>query len=232
MDGKVVQLAQGRTKILEGKSPEETLASFAGFPQIQVIDLDAALGNGSNDKIVRYLAGRATIRAGGGVRTVARARQLVTQGAFRVILGTSVFSSTGIDVPLLRALTEAIDVERITIALDTREGRIVVNGWQESTHMRADEVIAQLEPYCSGFLCTYVDKEGLMEGTDLNWFQSLRASTKNELIAAGGITTLDDVRALLDMNIHCAIGMAIYTGRLPLNELRALNEASSKSHGS
>jgi phosphoribosylformimino-5-aminoimidazole carboxamide ribonucleotide (ProFAR) isomerase len=84
-------------------------------------------------------------------------------------------------------------------------------------------VLRSLEPYCSGFLCTYLDKEGMMQGTDLEWFRRLRAATSLELTAAGGITTMDDVRALLAMNVHAALGMAIYTGRLSLSELAAMN---------
>ena len=80
MDGKVVQLVQGREKALEGPSPEEMLERFAGFAEIQVIDLDAALGRGSNDRIVEFLASRARIRAGGGVRTPERFRALLDQG--------------------------------------------------------------------------------------------------------------------------------------------------------
>jgi phosphoribosylformimino-5-aminoimidazole carboxamide ribonucleotide (ProFAR) isomerase len=87
--------------------------------------------------------------------------------------------------------------------------------------LRAHDVIRELEPYCSGFLCTYVDKEGMMQGTDLEWFQDLRNTTDREITAAGGITTLEDIRALQQMNVHAAIGMAIYTGRLSLEELAA-----------
>jgi phosphoribosylformimino-5-aminoimidazole carboxamide ribonucleotide (ProFAR) isomerase len=83
-------------------------------------------------------------------------------------------------------------------------------------------MIRELEPYCSGFLCTYVDKEGMMQGTDLDWFRRLRAATDMEITAAGGITTIDDIRALTGMKIHCAVGMAIYTGRLSLTELERL----------
>jgi phosphoribosylformimino-5-aminoimidazole carboxamide ribonucleotide (ProFAR) isomerase len=80
-----------------------------------------------------------------------------------------------------------------------------------------------LEPFCSGFLCTYVDKEGMMQGTDLAWFRRLRAATSHELTAAGGITTIEEIRALLDMNIHAALGMAIYTGRLDLDQLAGIS---------
>jgi phosphoribosylformimino-5-aminoimidazole carboxamide ribotide isomerase len=223
MDGKVVQLVQGREKALEVPSAKTMLDLFAGFPQIQVIDLDAAMNKGSNDGIMADLANAATVRAGGGVRTVERGRQLLDQGAFRVITGTAAFSSDGPNTEFLRSLREAIGAERITIALDSKDGRIVVKGWREATRFTAAETIGQLEPYCSGFLCTYVDKEGMMQGTDLDWFRDLRRRTKHELVAAGGITTLDDVKALTDIDIHCAIGMAIYTGRLNLDDLRKLN---------
>ncbi len=219
MEGKVVQLVQGREKALEGDSPEVMLARFAAFPQIQVIDLDAAMGRGSNDDLVRMLASRAVTRVGGGVRTVERARALVEQGAYRVIVGTSAFSANGINAPLLAAMRDAIGRERLVIAVDSKGGRIVVKGWQEATTLTAEPVLADLEPYCSGFLCTYVDKEGMMQGTDLDWFRRLRAATKLELTAAGGITTIDDIRALAAMDIHAALGMAIYTGRLKLEDL-------------
>lgn len=222
MEGKVVQLVQGREKVFEAKSLDDTLATFAGFQQIQVIDLDAAMGTGSNDAIVGHLSNRATVRVGGGVRTVQRAHQLVAQGAFRVIVGTSVFSAGGPDTAFLNSLNQSIGKERITIALDSKAGQIVIKGWRESTRWTAIDIIAELEPHCSGFLCTYVDKEGMMKGTDLAWFESLRKTTEHELVAAGGITTLDEIRALTSMGIHCAIGMAIYTGRLQLQDLRAI----------
>ena len=227
MDGKVVQLVQGREKVLEGKSPDEMLQLFAGFPQIQVIDLDAALGNGSNSAILQHIAQRASVRAGGGVRTVERAEELVREGAYKVIVGTAAFGAAGPDTNFLRGVSDSIGADKLTIALDSKAGKIVVKGWQESTQWTASEVIAQLEPYCSGFLCTYVDKEGMMQGTDLSWFQNLRATTHHEIIAAGGITTLDDVTALQALDIHCAIGMSIYTGRLKLDDLRHLNSVSA-----
>lgn len=222
MDGKVVQLVQGREKALEADSPDEMLRRFTGFPEIQVIDLDAAIGRGSNDELVRRLASQAVTRVGGGVRTVERARALVGQGAHRVIVGTSAFTAAGINEPFLAAVRDAIGRDRLLIAVDSKDGRIVVKGWRESTSLTAEQVLHSLEPYCSGFLCTYVDKEGMLQGTDLEWFRRLRAATTLELTAAGGITTIDEVRALLAMNVHAALGMAIYTGRLSLSELASL----------
>jgi phosphoribosylformimino-5-aminoimidazole carboxamide ribotide isomerase len=221
MDGKVVQLVQGREKALEGDSPEEMLRRFAAFPQIQVIDLDAAMGRGANDALVEMLAAKAVTRVGGGVRTIERAQTLLAQGAFRIIVGTSAFTASGPDFTFLKSLMDAIGREKIVLALDSKGGRIVVKGWQEAMKFTAEEVIRQLEPYCAGFLCTYVDKEGMMQGTDLDWFRRLRTATDLEITAAGGITTIEDIEALDKMRIHSAVGMAIYTGRLDLTELAA-----------
>jgi len=222
LDGKVVQLVQGRDKALEAEPPLEMLRRFAAFPEIQVIDLNAAMGTGSNSNLVRLAAEHACIRAGGGVRTVERARELVAQGAHKIIVGTAAFAADGIHAPFLADLAAAVGRDRVIIALDSKHGRIVVKGWREATRFTAEEVLAALAPYCAGFLCTYVDKEGMLAGTDLDWFRRLRAATPLEITAAGGITTLDDVRALLAMNVHAALGMAVYTGRLSLADLAQL----------
>jgi len=216
MDGKVVQLVQGRDKALEGDAPLEMLRKFAAFPEIQVIDLDAAMGRGENSGLVELVAARAKCRVGGGVRNAERARKLVDGGAYRVIVGTAAFT------PALEEIAAAVGRERVVVALDSKDGRVVVKGWKEATDFTAEEVIGRLEKHCGGFLCTYVDKEGMMQGTDLEWFRRLRASTKHELTAAGGITTMDEIRELTAMGIHCAVGMAVYTGRLNLAELASV----------
>src|SRR5579883_1973069 len=125
MGGKVVQLVQGRDKALEGGTPLEMLERFAAFPQIQVIDLDAAMDKGANDELVELVAARAIARVGGGVRSAERARQLIGQGAFRVIVGTVAFQQ-----PLLEEISEAVTPEKLIIALDSKHGKIVVRGWQ------------------------------------------------------------------------------------------------------
>jgi phosphoribosylformimino-5-aminoimidazole carboxamide ribotide isomerase len=214
MGGKVVQLVQGREKALEAEGPLEMLEKFRAFPQIQLIDLDAAMGQGFNDDLVELVASRSVARVGGGVRSADRAQRLIQQGAHRVIIGTAAFNR-----PLLEQISHSIGPERLIIALDSKAGKVVVKGWKESTNFTAEQVLRQLEPYCSGFLCTYVDKEGMLQGTDLNWFRRLRASTAHELTAAGGITTIEEIRELQKLGIHAALGMAIYTARLNLDEL-------------
>jgi len=217
MGGRVVQLVQGRERALEAGTPAEMLEQFAAFPEIQVIDLDAAIGSGSNDALVEFLAARARCRIGGGVRSAERASRLSQQGAHRIIVGTAAF-----DRNLLDEIVAAVGRERLIIALDSKGGEVVVKGWRESTGAAAEKMMGQLEPYCSGFLCTYVDKEGMLEGTDLDWFRRLRGATGLELTAAGGITTIAEIRELQKLGIHAALGMAIYTGKLDLKELAEL----------
>jgi phosphoribosylformimino-5-aminoimidazole carboxamide ribotide isomerase len=217
MDSKVVQLVRGRDKALEAGTPAEMLERFAAFSEIQVIDLDAAIGSGSNNALVEFLASRARCRIGGGVRSAERAVKLAAQGAHRIIVGTAAFNR-----PLLEEIVAAVGRERLVIALDSKAGEVVVKGWRESTGATAEKMIRQLQPYCSGFLCTYVDKEGMLEGTDLDWFRRLRAETDLEITAAGGITTIDEIRELHRLGIHAALGMAIYTGRLDLKQLAEL----------
>lgn len=218
MDGKVVQLVQGRDKALEGECVDAMLRKFSRFPEIQAIDLDAARRRGSNEALIRQIAACARARVGGGVRTPERARQVIEWGAHRVIVGTAAFTKTGINADILREMPK----DRLVIALDSKNGRIVVEGWEESIEARAEDVIRELEPYCSGFLCTYVDKEGMLQGTDLEWFGRLRAATAHEITAAGGITTIEEIEALGRLQIHAALGMAIYTGRLDLDELAGI----------
>src|SRR5204862_7396581 len=133
---------------LEGDAPLAMLAKFAAFPQIQVIDLDAAIGNGSNDELVKLLASRAVCRVGGGVRSVERARALVEQGAHKVIVGTAAFHNSGVNTELLAALTGTIGRERLIVAVDSKGGRIVIKGWREATALTAEETLQSLEPYC------------------------------------------------------------------------------------
>lgn len=230
MDGKVVQLVQGRDKALEGESPETMLDRFAAFPVVQVIDLDQAIGRGSNLPIVQRVAGKTRTWVGGGVRTVERAAQLAAAGAERVIVGTAAVAADGPNEEFLARLCAEIGAENVIVALDSKDGRIVVKGWRESTRLSAADVISRFEPFCGGFLCTYVDKEGTMQGTDLEWYRRLRAATDREITAAGGIASLAEVSALLELGTHVALGMAVYTGRLDLGELAALQRRAGSGH--
>ncbi|MBY0503038.1 MAG: 1-(5-phosphoribosyl)-5-[(5-phosphoribosylamino)methylideneamino] imidazole-4-carboxamide isomerase [Bryobacteraceae bacterium] len=226
MGGKVVQLVRGQKKALEVDSVDEMIERFHGFPELQVIDLDAAIGTGANDDLVTHVASRVPARIGGGVRTLDRFQKLVAQGASRVIVGTAAFTGDGIN----RQFLEQLDPARTLIALDTLEGRITVKGWRESLNLTAEQVVRELEPFAHGFLCTYVDKEGMLQGTDLAWYRRLRDATTREITAAGGISSYEEIATLTGWGIHCALGMSIYTGHLSLDELRRMQAGYAVLH--
>ncbi len=220
--GQAVQLVQGRELAIEAGDPLAVAERFTHFPELQIIDLDGAKGTGSNGEAIAQLAGRWTCRVGGGIRSVERAKQVLDQGATWLIVGTSAFSPHGINTAFLEGLAAAVGPARVMIALDTRAGKIVTHGWQESTRLEAEAMLGAFEPYCAGFLCTDVDHEGLMLGADLAWFGRLRAGTRHAITAAGGITTLDEIKALHAMQIDAALGMALYSERLSLADLELL----------
>jgi len=215
MGGKVVQLIQGREKFLELPDPLAVLAKFAAYPQIQVIDLDGALGRGDHSEIIRELCRRKPCRVGGGIRTVERAVHVVEGGALKVIVGSSAFASEGINAKFLEGLLAALPREKLMIAVDGLGGRVAIHGWRETLPLTSAQALAQLEPYCSEFLCTYIDAEGRLQGTNLAWFRNLRAATQLPITAAGGITTDEEIKALEEIGMNAALGMAIYKKVFP-----------------
>ncbi len=219
MGQKVVQLIQGKEKALE-RTVDETLELFEGFPLFHIIDLDAALGSGDNHAMVMALLNRCRARVGGGIRSIERARDLIEAGAHQVIIGSAAFNETGLNATLLNELVREFGASRIIIAIDSKGGRIAVSGWKTVLDRTPEHAMQALAPFCAGYLCTNVDQEGLLQGTDLELFINLRARTDKILVAAGGITTMSEIDALTEVGIEVALGMAAYTGRLDIVELR------------
>jgi phosphoribosylformimino-5-aminoimidazole carboxamide ribonucleotide (ProFAR) isomerase len=218
MDRKVVQLVQGREKRLELPDPLGVLGRFIEYPEIQVIDLDAAIGgpnSSRNAEVIRELCARKSCRVGGGIRTVERAAQVVTDGASKVIVGSSAFTGGGINHDFLRTLAVSIPRKRVMIAVDSLGGQVAIHGWRTVLPVNATDAIAQLEPYCSEFLSTYIDAEGKLQGTSLDYFRNLRAVTNLPITAAGGITTDEEIAALDALGMNAALGMAIYRKVFP-----------------
>ncbi len=215
-DGKAVQLVRGRRRVLAVDNVLGLLDRFRDYPIIHVIDLDAAMRKGSNARWIKQLCRQADrkVRVGGGIRTVARAAQILSWGAEKIIVGSAAFRDGKVNQAFLVNLAARVGRKRVIVALDTEGGRIVVRGWRERLKLRPDEVIPALEPYCSGFLSTFVDNEGTMKGTNLAWFRELRHATRLPITAAGGIRSMREVRALEKVGMHAAVGMAIYTGKL------------------
>lgn len=219
-DGQAVQLVHGRKRELAVKGVFGLLKKFRKYPWLHVIDLDAAMGKGQNDDLVRELCKRARkdfgmkVRVGGGIRTVARAGQVAGWGSDQIIVGSAAFQDGKANAKFLRQLSKKISQRKIIIALDTAHGQIAVHGWRKRIALKAEKVMAQLEPYCAGFLCTDVDREGTMTGANLEWFRKLRNATSHLIIAAGGIRTRREISALEKLGMDAAVGMAMYKNRI------------------
>jgi phosphoribosylformimino-5-aminoimidazole carboxamide ribotide isomerase len=218
-DGRAVQLVHGRKLKLAVEDVFGLLDRFGRHPLIHVIDLDAAMQKGTNARLVRDLCAAAKkrkmrVRVGGGIRTVAQAARIARWGAEKIIVGSAAFKDGKVNANFLRRLVDKIGRRRVIVALDTERGKILVRGWQDKLRLRPEEVIPQLEKYASEFLCTYVDAEGTMRGTNLAWFRSLRRATRRPITAAGGIRSREEIRALASIKMDAAVGMALYTGIL------------------
>jgi phosphoribosyl-ATP pyrophosphohydrolase len=222
MDGRAVQLVGGRERALDAGDPRPLARRFGRVGEVAVIDLDAALGRGSNASLVAELCRLAPCRVGGGIRSVEDARRWLDAGAVRVILGTA--ATPGI--------ISALPRDRVIAAVDAVGGEVVVEGWRTATRERAEEKVGSLRGLVWGFLATFVEREGRMAGTDLDRARTLKAAAgEARLTAAGGITTAEDVAALDRDGIDAQVGMALYTGRLPLADAFAAPLRSDRPDG-
>jgi len=213
--GRIVQLVQGEKLALATDAIDEWIQRCAGWPKVQLIDLDAAKAEGTNASLVARICGELPCRVGGGIRSIDRAREVLALGATHVILGSAFFRGGTVDTDFARRLAAAVGADRVIAAVDSKGGRVVVDGWRTALQLTAPEAIRALEPFVGAFLYTHVDREGLLQGTDLDAIAQVRASTSRELIAAGGITTLAEIDYLDRLGVDAVVGMALYTGRLP-----------------
>jgi len=218
-DGRAVQLVHGRKRRLAVDDVLGLVKKFSVYSRLHVIDLDAAMRKGSNARLVREVCKAARragmhVRVGGGIRSVAQARRIATWGAEKIIVGSAAFRNGRVNHAFLRRLVAACGRRRVMLALDTERGHVVVRGWKERLRLKPRDVLAELEPYASEFLCTYVDTEGTMRGTNLEWFRSLRRTTRLPITAAGGIRSRREIRALERIKMDAAVGMALYLGKI------------------
>lgn len=217
-DGRIVQLVQGERLALEATEPEVWIERFSRYPRVQLIDLDAARGRSDNETMVASICRRLPCRVGGGIRSVERARAVLEAGAHAVIASSALFRDGAVDTEFAGRLAEAVGTERVIAAVDSRGGKVVIHGWKTALPITAVEAVAALEPFCDEFLYTHVDKEGLMQGTDMHAILAVRRATARRVTAAGGITTQDEIDRLDAEGVDAVVGMAIYTGQLPLDD--------------
>jgi phosphoribosylformimino-5-aminoimidazole carboxamide ribotide isomerase len=215
MGGKIVQLVQGRKKALEFDDFRTWVDRFSKYPLVQLIDLDAAIGTGSNVDLIRELARQLPCQVGGGIRTVAAAEASLAAGAQRVIIGSALFADGTLNKRFAEELAGAVGSTHLVFALDAIGGRVAIHGWRTLTEVTPLDMVQALEPWCSAFLYTHVETEGLMQGFPLQVIRPLREATERQMIAAGGIKSQQEIDDLNAIGVDAVVGMAIYTGLLP-----------------
>lgn len=214
MGGKIVQLVQGEKKALEFDDFEYWIERFSAFPLVQLIDLDAAMSHGSNRELIAAICKRLPCQTGGGIRDVARASELLALGAKRVILGSALLKDGAISTALAATAAETLGPDHLTFAIDSRKGKVAIQGWKESTAIDPKDMVRSLEQYCGAFLYTHIDTEGTMTGFPIKVAQELAGLTKKQMIVAGGIRSRAEVDQLDALGVDAVVGMAIYTGAM------------------
>jgi phosphoribosylformimino-5-aminoimidazole carboxamide ribotide isomerase len=216
MGGKIVQLVQGDKKALEFNNFDEWVTKFSSFSLVQLIDLDAAMGRASNSELIKFFVTKLPCQVGGGIRSIQAARAALNLGAQRVILGSTLIQNGEINLSFAEELSREFGPEKLVFAIDARGGKIAIRGWKEVTPITPIELVQALDQYFGAFLYTHIDTEGLMKGLPLEPVRELRAAASKQLIAAGGITTHEEIEVLHNMRVDAVVGMALYLGRLAL----------------
>lgn len=211
MDGKAVQLKQGKEseKQLEREDVIELAKYYSKFGDIAVIDLDSAFNNGKdNEELIKQLCKIAPCRVGGGIRTVEKAQRIISYGAKKIIIGTAASEEFLVQLPK----------DKVIVAIDTKNGKITTEGWTKELDKTPADYIKHFDDLCSGYLYTIVENEGMMQGCDIPLIEEVRKATKKELVAAGGISTIDEIAKLNKLNVSTQLGMCIYTGAVKLED--------------
>jgi phosphoribosylformimino-5-aminoimidazole carboxamide ribotide isomerase len=214
MGGKIVQLVQGEKKKLEFDNFDYWIERFSKYPIVQLVDLDAARGSGDNRAIVKQIVARLHCQVGGGIRDIATARELLNLGASKVIVGSALLTEGRINRDYARTLSDAIPKALLMFALDSRGGKVAIDGWRTETAITAFDMIRELEPFCETFLYTHIDTEGSMGGIPMETVQAIHRATTRHLVVAGGITEQQEIDSLDALGIDAVVGMALYSGKI------------------
>jgi phosphoribosylformimino-5-aminoimidazole carboxamide ribotide isomerase len=214
MGGKIVQLVQGEKKKLEFDNFDYWIDRFSKYSIVQLIDLDAARGAGNNRAIAKQIVAQLNCQVGGGIRDIETARELLNLGARKVIIGSALLTEGKINCDYARSLSNAIPTSALMFALDSRGGKVAIDGWRTNTAITAFEMIRDLEPFCETFLYTHIDTEGLMKGIPMETVHAIRHATTRHLVVAGGITEQQEIDSLDALGIDAVVGMALYSGKI------------------
>lgn len=229
-DGHVVQLKNGKDLVLQRDDAEALVSDFNKYGEVAVIDLDQALrntdekGNTKNTELLKQILRKGNVRVGGGIRSVKKARELISLGAEKVIVGSAAWNADAKDgesflnEEFLQELCDAIGKQRVIISVDAIHGKIAVKGWTETVDIPLVEGAKQAEKFCSELLFTCVEKEGCMQGTDMEACRALRNAVKCRLVVAGGVNNLEQIVELEKIGCDVQLGMALYTGAVNLKD--------------
>ena len=220
--GSAVQLIGGKELEIHAGDPRPIAQRFAVVGEVAVIDLDRAMGKGDNTKVIDELLPLAHCRVGGGIRDHATAVSWLDKGAAKIIIGTAAKPE----------LLSKLPRDRLIVALDARDGEVVVEGWQRGTGRGILERLHELAPFVGGFLITFVEREGRMAGTDMARIHEIvRAAGNAKVTFAGGITTPEEIAEIDRLGADAQIGMALYSGKLDLGEALVAPMKSDRPDG-
>lgn len=220
--GKAVQLVQGEELAIDAGDPRPIMEQFSMVGEVAVIDIDAARGEGDNSALIRQLCRIGPARVGGGIRDIGTALSWLDAGATKVIIGTAASPSFLSQLPR----------ERVVAAIDARDGTVVTNGWRTNTGDALLDKVEELSRHCGEVLVTFVEREGLREGTDVTLAAAVaRAAGDARVTIAGGITRTEEIRTLDRMGVDSQVGMALYGGDISLAEAFAAPLVSDRDDG-
>jgi len=230
-EGRCVRLRRGdyEDKTTYAMSPAGVAVQFAeaGFPSLHVVDLQGAkekkIVNWSSLASILALSG-VEVQVGGGVRTTDDLRRLIDLGAERVVVGSVAAKSP----ELVEYWIQQFGAQRIVVGMDVKDGSVAISGWlEDSRRSPTDFIFDLIRRGAVRFVCTDISRDGMLEGVNTEFFQNLKSAFPDiTIIASGGISTLDDIRALKTLDLAGVIvGKALYEGRLSIEDLVKLNGA-------
>lgn len=227
-NGKCVQLVQGEpgTEQVVIDNPADVALQWVnkGAKRIHVVDLDGALGSGENIHIVNEIIEKVSvpIQMGGGIRSVKDAKKLLNAGISTVIIGTM-----AIDNPkIIQELSDEYGSDRVCVSLDSKDNKVVTHGWTKSTNKTPVEYARLFEEKGAGsILFTNVDVEGLLKGVDIEPMKDLLENVAIPIIYSGGVTSLNDLRVLNEINTdYVVIGSALYKNLIDFEDTLQFQE--------
>jgi len=205
MGGQAVQLIGGKEHALSAGDPRPLAEKFGRIGEVAIVDLDAALGTGNNTELIKDLLPLAECRVGGGIRSVEAAIEWLDAGAHKVVLGTAATAEVLSQLP----------PERTVVALDSYDGEVVTHGWTKGTGTRVEDRLLELRELTSGFLLTFVEREGQMTGTDSQTLRRYLDSAGDARVTfAGGIADAAEIGRIHALGADAQVGMALYKNEL------------------